>query len=186
MRRQRQLNLLEKTKGQEGSSYGGSLLKTRRGRSSGRPLSTSSTMHLVLRSAQAKGSMSFLRHQKEIKNILTKFSKKYHVQIFSYANVGNHLHLHLKLAKRQLYNPFIRAISSAIMMKVTGFNRWTKESLSAKLKTKFWDQRPFTRILKSFKERLNLKDYIAINQIEALGYSKNQARFVYYWRLNST
>lgn len=166
----------------EGSRYGGSLLNTRKGRSRGRPLSTSSTMHLVLRSDLAKGAQSFSRYKKEIRYILDRFAKKYHVQIFSYANVGNHLHLHIKLAKRQLYYPFIRAISASIMMKVTGISRWTKSTQSNLLSGKrFWTHRPFSRVLSSFKERLNLKDYIAINQFEGFGYSKNQARFIFYW-----
>lgn len=164
----------------EGSRYGGRLLNTRKGRSRGRPLSTANTMHLVLRSDMAKGSKSFSRYKQDIRKILNKFAGKYHVQIFSYANVGNHLHLHIKLAKRQLYYPFIRAISAAIMMRVTGINRWTK-STQAQKKQRFWTHRPFSRVLSSFKERLNLKDYIAINQFEGFGYTKNQARFIFYW-----
>lgn len=165
----------------EGSRYGGSLLNTRKGRSRGRPLSTSNTMHLVMRSEMAKGQMSFCNYKKEIKVIIDKFSKKYHIRIYSYANVGNHLHLHIKLSNRQQYKAFIRAISSAIMMKVTGMNRWAKESVKEKLSGKrFWTLRPYSRVLKSFKERLSLKDYIEINKLEGFGYNKNQARFIFY------
>lgn len=163
----------------EGSRYGGSLLKTRRGRSRGRPLSTSKSMHIVMRSDLAKGSYSLRNYKHEIQKILKKFASKYHVKIYSFANVGNHLHLNLKLSNRRLYFPFIRAISSAIMMKVTGVSRWAKENPFAG--KRFWSQRPFSRILTSYKERLFLKDYIQINQLEGLGYTKGQAKFIYHW-----
>jgi hypothetical protein len=41
-------------------AYGGKLLQTRRGRAHGRPLSTKHSMHLVLRSSLAKGTLSFV------------------------------------------------------------------------------------------------------------------------------
>ncbi len=192
------------------SDYGGDLYKTRKGRSHGRPLSTKSSMHLVLRSSQAVGPMSFRRHDAKIKCILKKFSEKYGIRILSMANVGNHLHLQIKLSNRQTYKPFIRAITSAIMMAVTGVNRWTKcdggdghhghdhnhdghdaqapglahaQSVAHKVTGKFWDLRPFTRILTSFCEHKYLRNYLAINRLEAHGYTKQQARFLVFWDL---
>lgn len=162
--------------GVQGSAYGGDLLKTRKGRSGPRPLATKSTMHLVLRSSQAVGPLSFRKpdHMKKIKEILSKFSGKYWIKILSIAIVGNHIHLQIQLFRRETYKPFIRAITSAIAMAVTGVSRWTK---AGGLKAiKFWDSRPFTRVLKSFREKLNLKDYIEINQLEGFGYSRHEAR----------
>jgi hypothetical protein len=40
-------------------NYGGELLKTRKGRSMGRPLDKKNSMHLVLRSSKAKNEWSF-------------------------------------------------------------------------------------------------------------------------------
>lgn len=177
-------------------SYGGELLKTRNGRLGPRPLDTKNTMHLVLRSSKAKGAWSFRRpdNQRKIKSIMAKFSAKYHVHILSMANVGNHLHLQIQLYKRQFYKPFIRAVTSAIAMAVTGMNRWSKNGLRGSKtnevsaiisrrehsspKLKFWDYRPFTRVVKGFKAFLKLKDYIAINKLEGFGVQRNQARFI--------
>jgi hypothetical protein len=155
----------------QNSAYGGELLKTRAGRSRPRPLSTRETLHVVLRSTKAKGDHSFTRHRAKVQEILTRFSKKYGVRVLSYANVGNHLHFHIKLSNRFLYAPFIRALTGAIAMAVTGASRWKPSE------SKFWDYRPFTRVVKSFRAFLNLNDYIKINQYEGYGYSRRQARF---------
>jgi hypothetical protein len=60
-------------------------------------------------------------------------------------------------------------------MAVTGASRWNK------LELKFWDRRPFTRVVKGFKAYLNLRDYIEINRLEGFGFQKPQARFFYAW-----
>jgi len=159
-------------------SYGGELLKTRKGRAHGRPLSTQDTMHLVLRSTRAKGNWSFKRPQNErkIRAIVEKFSARYGVKIISLGNVGNHLHFHIKLARRQGYKPFIRAVTAAIAMAVTGASRW--KPLKKTSNWKFWDYRPFTRVVQSYRAFLTLKDYIEINQLEGLGCERVEARFL--------
>ncbi len=160
-----QLNLLEKYK----HSYGGSLLKTRKGRQGPRPLGLKYTMHLVLRSSKATGTWSFKKKKNEtrIKEIVAKFAQKHAVNIVSMANVGNHLHFQIKLLTRYGYKPFIRAITSAIAMAVTGASRW--KPLKKSPKDRFWDFRPFTRVLQSFKEILRLSNYIEINRFEGFG-----------------
>ncbi len=159
------------------TEYGGEYLKTREGRSGGRPLSTKSTMHIVLRSTKATGTKSFYRFRVPITEILTKFSERYGVKIVTFANAGNHLHLQIKLSNRYAYFKFIRAVTAAIAMKVGGHNRWSVNSAPAKSDRKFWDRRPFSRVVESFKAYLNLKDYIRINQLEGEGYCRKGARF---------
>lgn len=177
MRKNPQLSLLKKEK----SDYGGSLSNTRSGRSRARPLAVKNTMHLVLRSSKAKGEWSFKRHASAIRKIVDRFARKHHVRVISYVNVGNHLHLQIKLGHRGSYRPFIRAITCAIKMKVTGVSRWVQ---NAKAK-KFWDLRPFTRIVTSFTERMNLRSYVMVNFYESMGYDRRQARFLVEWEKNA-
>ncbi len=162
----KQLHLLKN----QNKAYGGELQKTRKGRQGPRPLDTKNTMHLVLRSSKAKGLWSFNRPEnyKKIKAIFAKFTNKYGIQIFSMAVVGNHLHLHIKLFNRYTYKPFIRATTSAIAMAVAKRTRWNKSGAGTDniRSNKFWDYRPFTRVIQGFKNLLNLKDYIKINQLE--------------------
>ncbi len=147
----------------------------RKGRSFSRPISTKHTMHLVLRSSKASGPWSFRKSQNEkmIYELAKKFGHRFAVKIVSLANVGNHLHFQLQVTKRHLYKPFIRALTAAIAIKITGVSRWTN---AGGTRLKFWDYRPYTRIVTAFKYFLNLKDYFQINQWEGLGTNRQMAR----------
>lgn len=168
----KQLKLL---RGQS-SAYGGELLKTRKGRSRGRPLSTRTSMHLVLRSSKATGEWSFRRanNRRKVEHFVEKFGRRFAVHILSFANVGNHLHLQIQLTSRQTYRPFIRALTAAIAMAVTGRNRWTFSQLGS---VKFWDYRPYTRVVVGYRALLTLRDYLRINQWEGFGYHRQDAEF---------
>lgn len=159
-------------------SYGGELLKTRKGRAGGRPLSTKNSMHLVLRSTKAKGNWSFRtpKNSRAVREIVGKFSQKYGVKMLSLANVGNHLHFHLQLRSRHAYKAFIRSITSAIAMTVSGVSRWSRKS--SEEKQKFWDYRPFTRVVLSLQGFLNMKDYLQINVLEGEGVPRFEARMI--------
>lgn len=173
----KQLNLIKKHK----LSYGGELLKSRAGRRRGRPIDTKNTMHMVLKSSKAKGAYSLKTPQNEraIKNIVHKFSRKYGIQIISLANVFNHLHFHLRIKNRNTYKPFIRAVTAAIAMAITGASRWNPSPLSGA----FWDYRPFTRVVMGLRAFLTLKDYMEINRMEGAGISRLSARWlISQWR----
>ena len=175
-RKSPQLSLLKKEK----SAYGGELRKKVSGRLRARPLATKETMHLVMRSSQAKGVWSFRnsKNARRVSQIIEKFSFKYGVRVISMANAGNHLHLQIKLSSRHAYPPFIRAVTGAIAMAVTGKNRWTAGGSRAATPKNFWDYRPFTRVVQGFCAYLTLKDYVRINEIEGYGHSRTEARFM--------
>lgn len=174
----------------EPKAYGGELLKTRRGRSRGRPLDTKNSTHMVLRSSQAKGEWSFLKpkNAQKIREIFSRFGRKYGVKVISLVNVGNHLHVHLKLSTRHTYKPFIRSVTGAIAMAITGRSRWnataavksmsTKIDSAEKTKLKFWDYRPFTRVVIGWRAVLTLRDYLRINALEGHGYTRQTARYL--------
>lgn len=169
----KQLKLLKN----EPMAYGGDLLKTRSGRSRARPLATKNSMHLVLRSTKATGDWSFRRSQnrKKIEQILNRFAGKYGIRLLSVANVGNHLHLHIQLLNRNTYRPFIRAVTGAIAMAISGRSRWAKKHHA---KLKFWDRRPFSRVVVGWRALLSLRDYIRINRLEGYGYHRSEAMFI--------
>lgn len=149
-------------------------MNKREGRQGPRPLDTKNTMHLVLRSSKAKGAWSFRRHKAKINKIIDKFSHKYGVRIIMGANVGNHIHLQIKLANRFTYKPFIRALTASIMMAVTGASRWKPNACEGK----FWDYRPFTRVVTGLRAFLALRDYVEINQMEGAGHDRDYSRLV--------
>src|SRR5262249_49760940 len=67
-----------------------------------RPLSTKDPIHLVLRSSKAKGTLSFRNkaHRTLVHQIIKKQAKRFYVQLKNYQNVGNHLHLEVKISGR--------------------------------------------------------------------------------------
>jgi len=167
-------------------AHGGELMKTRHGRSRPRPLSARHSMHLVLRSSKARGEWSFRKkgNPQKINVLVQKFSKRYGVKVISLANVGNHLHFHLKLSDCETYPAFIRALTASIAMAVTGASRWkpfknclqeVSSDINSKASQKFWDYRPFTRFVKGVRAFLKMQDYIEINQLEGIGYRKREA-----------
>lgn len=191
----RQLKLLKNTN----LAYGGSLRNKRKGRGS-RPLATKHEIHLVLRSSKAKGAWSFLlpKNRKIIDKILNKFASKYGIKIVSLANVGNHLHSRIQLTSLLTYKPFIRAITSAIATAITGSNLWRvkgaavkasshvtlvqdnadKSMKASKENARFWDYRPFTRVIVGYRNLLNLRKYIRINQLEGGGFDRETAQYI--------
>ncbi|WP_413578795.1 transposase [Bdellovibrio sp. HCB290] len=142
-------------------AHGGTLFRKSRYRCR-RPLSTKKTVHVVLRSSQAVGSLSFrkFKNWKQVESLCRKFARKYRIKIESFANGGNHLHLSVRLKSKDDYTPFIRSLTGAIALKMTGANR------NQKNKKKFWDFRPFTALLETAKQ--NLKNYVSIDLLKDL------------------
>lgn len=195
-------------------AYGSSLMRRRKGRKKGgRPLTTKDTMHLVIRSTKARGAWSFRRRENAalIRKYLQRFAEKHFVKVFKVANVGNHLHLHIRIKKRLGYKPFIRAFTSAIAVGISRINEAPKahdsmaqevrlaESGSsggspiehriesdgftnaARTRLKFFDLRPFTRVIKNMRAILTLRDYLRINELEGAGFHRGNARLIVAW-----
>tara|TARA_B100001989_G_C24249867_1_gene321528 strand:- start:304 stop:561 length:258 start_codon:yes stop_codon:yes gene_type:complete len=59
-------------------------------------------------------------------------------------------------------------------MAIAGHPRWEESPFEGK----FWDYRPFSRVVQGRKAFLNLEDYITINRMEGLGLPKSQARLL--------
>ena len=175
MAKRTQLDLL-KNKYQH--AYGGELLKKAKNRTYGRPLSVKQSMHLVLRSTKAKGLSSFATssNRKLVRQLVNKFAYKYGIRIYNFANVGNHLHLHIKLSNRYAFEKFIRAFTGAIAIKLGNFDKWKGAKKNAQ--DRFFDYRPFTRIVTGLRAILTLQDYIRLNEIEGYGSARSQARFL--------
>ncbi|GIL16775.1 MAG: hypothetical protein BroJett040_05260 [Oligoflexia bacterium] len=156
--------------------FGGSLLKKSHAKTS-RPISTKQAMHLTLRSSLAKGERSFLATRVRSKLIEEKIrinAKKFGVQIYRYANVGNHLHLLVRPTYRRGFISFLRAISGVIARIALGVERGQARSSEASQlapeSIQFWDQRPWTRVLAWMADFINVRKYVNQNFNEAMGF----------------
>src|SRR6185437_13279855 len=120
MARQKQLSLLPKVP----KDYGGDLRKIVKNRGE-RPLASRQTIHLVMRSTKATAEKSFTRHRALIRNLVESQAKNSNVKVISWANVGNHLHLHVQLPHtfRASYKKFVRGLTGAIALRITGANK---------------------------------------------------------------
>jgi hypothetical protein len=79
----------------------------------------------------------------------------------------------------------LRPLGGCPLRDLTMKLRFLKSSLNfakSSAQQKFWDYRPFTRVVKAYKALLHLRDYIQINVLEGLGCSKPQARLIWAQR----
>jgi REP element-mobilizing transposase RayT len=141
--------------------FGGARLKSNPKIS--RPLSTKLAIHLVLKSELARGGKSFLRARNvdRIDQIVRGRAKKCGVRILHFVNVGNHIHLVVKLHDRQAYASFIRVVTGLIARHVLQAQRNAAKGL------KFWQARPFTRLVNWGRDYERVKRYMEKNRREA-------------------
>ena len=153
----------------QNSEHGG--VKAIGKRKMARPFSSKASLHLVLRSSQAVGKLSFLQkdNSKWISNLLKKQSKKWGIKVYEFGNSGNHLHLLIRAPKKKLFNSFLKVFTSAIAMKWTGGRK-------GKPSTKFWDHLPWSRIVAWGKAYWTAKKYVIQNRLEGLGLIPYQLR----------
>ena len=129
------------------------------------------TVHLVMRSEKARGEWSFSRKEnsRRIHEILHKQAAKFGVRIYDLAIVGNHFHVALRLANKKMFHRFLRAIAGLIARMITGAERGSGK------RVKFWDSRPFTRLVHWGTAYDSIKRYFLKNKLEAVGFPTEQA-----------
>lgn len=140
------------------AAHGGSLAHGRRKEK--RPLSYKCPIHLVLRSEKARGSWSLLRHGRRVDALLKMQARRHHVRILHYVNVGNHLHIKLRVFSRASFGAFLKSFSAMLARAVTGARKGMR-------KGSFWDALAYTRVLYSRIEEKILHRYFRANAIEA-------------------
>jgi hypothetical protein len=132
-------------------------------------------MHLIFKSSLAKGSWSFRYRSNaaRIEALIVREAARFGVQLIRYSNNFNHLHLHVKFGSRELYKKFVKSVSGQVAMLITGAckSRSLRALLVAKSgaskSIKFWDARPFTRIIRGWRGFKIADDYVRLNQLEA-------------------
>jgi putative transposase len=149
-------------------AFGGTLLKKAKNRHD-RPVSSKHPMHLVLKSTQAKGRFGFGTsvNAKKIRSIIDDHCSRYGVKKIQYSNNFNHLHLMVKFPSRRIYLKFIRSLTASIALAVSGASK-LKSLKSIFGGKKFWDFRPFSRVVFGWRGYTIAKDYVILNQLEAL------------------
>jgi REP element-mobilizing transposase RayT len=138
-----------------------------------RPIDSKKALHLVLKSSHATGERSFnsKTHKKTVWRIINDHADKFGIKIHEYANGGNHLHILLRAKNREDYAAFIRTITGLIARCIGNSQR------GRRLKKKFWDARPFSRVVSYARQEFNAaKTYLLRNTLEAIGWIKYISR----------
>ncbi|MFL5815287.1 MAG: transposase [Bdellovibrionia bacterium] len=158
-----------------GASHGGELSRGKR--KTLRPIDSKQALHVVLRSSKARGNLSMLhpKHCNAVEKYVQKTAQRWGVRIYRFANVGNHLHLLIKVPSRSAWKSFSREIAGGIAQIVTGakkgeaLKRHSDASLPESAQRGFWDHLLFTRIVNFGRDFKIVSAYLIKNLFEAAG-----------------
>jgi len=166
----RQINLFEGYENLRKDARFGGALTGKNNAKEKRPFSAKHPMHIVLRSSMAVGKRSLLGWSRRIQDELNAQAKKHFVEIKSFANAGNHLHLIVHCTSRSGLTAFLRGFSSTVARIVLGIKRG--QSKMAGLlnpegrNNRFWDFIPWSTILNCYTAVRNGMKYLRLNTIE--------------------
>lgn len=143
------------------TSFGGSLHQGRR--KTARPICAKKSLHVVLRSEIARGEWYLLlpANAKLLKQLLTLYSLRFSVTIYSFANVGNHCHLLLRAKSKEGLRNFLRVFAGQLAQRITGTRP------GKPLKTSFWSVIAFSRIVEWGRGFATAKNYLFKNVQQA-------------------
>jgi REP element-mobilizing transposase RayT len=152
--------------------FGGSKRLKRANARAPRPISIKRPMHLVMRSTLATGEFSFLRAKRarKIETLVHKLGKETGVKVYRFANSGNHLHFIVLPSSRDAFKAYIKAVTGIIARLTLGVERGNSKGL------RFWDAKPYTRILEWGRDFRTACRYVLQNTLEALGFIPYQPR----------
>lgn len=160
----RQLNLIS-TWRKDRFAFGGAKLARSHAKTK-RPFVAKLPIHIVMRSTQARGAKSLLNYGAKIEEILSAESAKHGVRVHGAANAGNHLHLLLEAPSKAHLSALLRALSGRIAMLVSGARKGHPIGTVGGQAGRFWDQRPFSRIVSRGRDFFGVLRYIVMNSTE--------------------
>ena len=133
-------------------SFGGDLIGKTTHPKGARPLSSKHPIHLVLRSKRSW--MRTPKHFAPVNATVARVAKRHGVRVYEYANVGNHLHVLIKISARPRWAAFIRELTGRLaMLRAEGAE---------------WMGRPFTRVVNGWRRAyVSVREYVRLNAWEA-------------------
>jgi hypothetical protein len=92
------------------------------------------------------------------------------VKVYRFSNSGNHLHFIVLPSSREAFKTYIKAVTGIIARLTLGAERGSAKGL------RFWDAKPYTRILEWGRDFKTACRYVLQNTLEALGFIPYQPR----------
>ncbi|MCM0606440.1 MAG: transposase [Xanthomonadaceae bacterium] len=163
MKKQTQLSLFSRTKEsiKVQLAHGGSLRQGKR--KIARPFDHKRALHIVLRAEKAKGEWSLLnpKHQFKIRAMIVSFSRLYGISVYELSVNGNQVHLLIRAKTRKAFQSFLRRLTGAISMLVTGAKKGNPVG-------RFLEQLAFSRVVSWGREYKVVFQYVKLNLVEGL------------------
>lgn len=151
-------------------SHGGILRRSRNGRTT-RPLSTKEPLHLVFKINKSKvcTSLRLPKNHLTVMRLFKKYAAHFKIRIDQISIQNDHIHCLIRAPKRRAYISFFRVIAGQIAQNFL-YNYFY--SISSVTDTpniqKLWKFRPFSRVICGFKAYTIVRNYIQLNEKEAL------------------
>ena len=140
-------------------------------RKTARPFAPKAPVHLVLRSARAKGVWSLLhrKNKAKITSMIYVYADRFKVHVYRAANVGNHIHLLVKAEDRKNLADFLRVLAGRIAVIVTGAQKagyFKGVFHKGKKIGKFWDYLYWSRLVNWGADFYQVRKYVLANELE--------------------
>lgn len=128
-------------------------------------------LHVVLRSSKATGRWSMLSpaHARPIHDLAHRIAARRGIRLYRFANVGNHIHFLILAPSRTAFQSFMREISGAIAIAVTGARKGSALDRKKGATRGFWDHLAFTRIVSWGRDFERMGRYLVKNLFESVG-----------------
>ncbi len=180
--------------------HGGVLRQKRLGRGR-RTLSCKDSLHVVFKINKIVLRTQSLRtHQnfKLCREIIQKYADRFFVKIEQISIQGDHVHCLVRTSRRSFFHHFFRVAAGQIAQQFEKTDKLrevidardygsknvtdtpkNKKNISVKRKLSLWKYRPFSHVVRGYKAYKIVRNYIQLNEKEALGeisYKKNRLR----------
>ncbi len=168
-------------------SHGGVLRRLRRGRGS-RPLSSRDPLHIVFKVDRRRLRTRSLRTHRNFQMIMDihrQYGRRFFVKIEQISVQGDHIHVLIRATKRTQALNFFRVVSGQIAQRFELTDKLLPGAVTDTQAGKrrrgvaLWRYRPFTRLVKGWRSYRTVRNYIQLNEKEALGdipYRKERLR----------
>jgi REP element-mobilizing transposase RayT len=116
-------------------------------------------MHVVLTSERARGSWSLRKHERAVRETLRQTARRFDLKIYGFANVGSHLHLLVRVRRRDAFQGFLRSFAGIVARRVTGARRGRPSG-------HFFSGLAWSRVVAWGRDYFGVQHYIFRNEIE--------------------
>jgi putative transposase len=116
-----------------------------------------------------------------VNDIIKTYAKMFFVKVEQLSIQNDHIHILIRTHRRSHFHHFFRVVSGQIAQRFekTGLLAVTDTPANRRKGTSLWKHRPFSRVVKGRKAFVTARNYVRLNEMEAIGripYRKSRLR----------